>query len=212
MCSYLHELLFGALWANDVLSVGDEALADQRRLALRADEAVVMPVTVLERDEASAADACDRLGARGAALREQLPEALGAVRLLVPRGEPLSGERGVAVGAREALAMPRLVLVRHTALSDYLVTLDATSGKLVFIAPSAVDLLFTRDKALCADRVLTHDATEALLVPLSCLVLHLLGSSAEHLSTSITPAGELRIVAVAAVDLIQFGAKLLVHQ
>lgn len=55
---YLHELLLRALGTDDVGAVGDEALADQRRLALRADEAVVVPVPVLKRDEASAADAC----------------------------------------------------------------------------------------------------------------------------------------------------------
>lgn len=54
---YLHELLFGALGADDVLSVGDEALAHERGLALRAYEAIVVPVTVFERDEAGAADA-----------------------------------------------------------------------------------------------------------------------------------------------------------
>lgn len=54
---YLHELLFGALRADDVLAVGDEALAHERGLALRADETVVVPVAVLERDEAGAADA-----------------------------------------------------------------------------------------------------------------------------------------------------------
>lgn len=53
---YLHELLLGALGADDVLSVGNEALADERGTALRADEAVVVPVSVFERDEASAAD------------------------------------------------------------------------------------------------------------------------------------------------------------
>lgn len=58
----------------------------------------------------------------------------------------------------------------------YLVTLDATSCELVLIAAGAIDLLFTRDKALRADRVLANDAAEALLVPLPCLVLHLLGS------------------------------------
>lgn len=53
-----HELLLGALGADDVVGVRDEAPADQRRLAGRADEAVVVPVAVLERDEAGAADAC----------------------------------------------------------------------------------------------------------------------------------------------------------
>lgn len=55
---YLHELLPGAFGTDDVLSVGDESLADQRGLALRADEAVVVPMAVLERDETGAADAC----------------------------------------------------------------------------------------------------------------------------------------------------------
>lgn len=55
--SYLHELLFGALGADYVGSVGDEALADQGGLALRADEAVIVPVAVFERDEAGAANA-----------------------------------------------------------------------------------------------------------------------------------------------------------
>lgn len=57
--AYLHELLLGAVGAHDVLPHHDEALADQRVLAVRADEAVVVPVPVLERDEASAADACN---------------------------------------------------------------------------------------------------------------------------------------------------------
>lgn len=57
LCVYLHEFLLGALRADDVLAVGDEPLADQAGLALRADEAVVVPVAVLEGDEAGAADA-----------------------------------------------------------------------------------------------------------------------------------------------------------
>lgn len=176
MRAYLHELLFGALGADDVLSVGDEALAHQRGLALRADEAVVVPVAVLERDEAGAADAGDRLGARGAPLGEEFSEALGAVGLLVTRREPLSRQRRVAVGAREALAVPRLVLVGHAALRDDLVALDAACSELVLVAAGAVDLLLARDEAPGADGVLAHHAAEALLVPLSGLVLHLLGS------------------------------------
>lgn len=58
--AYLHELLLRALGADDVLCVGDKAFAHERGLAMRADEAVVVPVAVLERDEASAADACIR--------------------------------------------------------------------------------------------------------------------------------------------------------
>lgn len=53
----LHQLHLGALGADDVVAVGDEATSDQRGLAARADEAIIMPVPILERDEASAANA-----------------------------------------------------------------------------------------------------------------------------------------------------------
>lgn len=46
--SCLHELLLGALGADDVLGVGDEAPAHQRSLAQSADEALVVPVTVFK--------------------------------------------------------------------------------------------------------------------------------------------------------------------
>lgn len=52
----LHELLLGALGADDILGIGDEAPANQRCLAQSADEALVVPVTVFKRDEACATD------------------------------------------------------------------------------------------------------------------------------------------------------------
>ena len=52
-----HEPGLCALGAEDVGAVGDEALADQRRRALRTQEAVIVPVPVLERYELCAADA-----------------------------------------------------------------------------------------------------------------------------------------------------------
>lgn len=53
----LHQLLLGALGTNDVLAVGDKASSDQRSFAARANEAIIMPVSIFERDETSAADA-----------------------------------------------------------------------------------------------------------------------------------------------------------
>lgn len=44
----LHQLHLGALRADDVVAIGDEATSDQRSFAARADEAVVMPVPVFE--------------------------------------------------------------------------------------------------------------------------------------------------------------------
>lgn len=79
----LHQLLPSAFRAQDFRSIGDEALAHQRVVAHGADEAVIVPVAVLERDEARSADSSDRLGAGSASLGEQLAEALGAVWPLV---------------------------------------------------------------------------------------------------------------------------------
>lgn len=53
----LHQLLLGTVGAQDVGSVGDEAASHQAGLAAGTDEAIVMPVTILKRNEASAANA-----------------------------------------------------------------------------------------------------------------------------------------------------------
>lgn len=142
----------------------------------------------------------NRFRAGGASLGEQLAEAVGAVRLVVARGESLASQGIVAVAAGEAVSVPRLVLVRHAAASDdlqrirlltpsfyferisnhwkreYLVALDTPRGKLILVASSAVDLLLARDEALRSDRILADHAAETLLVPLSGLVLHLLST------------------------------------
>ena len=52
------QLFLCAVRADDVLIVRDEAFADHRGFTGGADEAVVVPVTTLERDEARSADAC----------------------------------------------------------------------------------------------------------------------------------------------------------
>jgi len=64
----------------------------------------------------------DGLPAGGAALGEEFSEALGAVWFFIAGREALSGERRVAVGAGEALAVPRLVLVSHATSCDDLKT------------------------------------------------------------------------------------------
>lgn len=192
--------------------VRNEALADQRRLALSTDETIVVPMAVFERDETGAADASNGLGACGASFSEEFAEAFSAVRILVTRCKPLSSEGGVAVGASEALTMPWIFLVSHTSLSDDLIALNAASSELILVTPGAVDLLFTWDEALSPNGILADNAAEALLMPLPCLVLHLLGASAEDFATSIATGCELGVVAVAAVDFVELGAELLVYQ
>lgn len=62
----------------------------------------------------------DGLGAADALLGEQVPEAVGAVRLVLARGELLPGQDLVTVGAGEALLVPGRALVRDAPLVDHL--------------------------------------------------------------------------------------------
>lgn len=133
-------------------------------------------MTVFERDETGTADSGDWLDTGGASLGEQFPEALGTVRLLVAAGEALPGQGHLAVGAGEALTVPRFVLVGHTAAGDDLLALDATGCVLFLVASGAVDLLLTGDEGFGTDGGFADAAAEALLVPLSGLVFHLFGS------------------------------------
>jgi len=198
--SVSHQLLLGALGADDVLTVRDEALPHHAGLAGRADEAVVVPVTTLERDEPRPSDSSDGFAAGRASLREELAEAIRTVRLVIPGGEPLSSEGLLAVGAGEAFPMPGVVAVSHTSLRDHLAALDALGRKLLFITLGAVDVVLLRDEALGADGILAGAADEALLVPLTSFVLHLLHTSLENVSTSVTSSGKLGVIAGAAVN------------
>lgn len=212
MVTRLHELLLGAFRANDVFGIRDEASADQRCLARGADETIVVPMAVLERDESGAADSRDRFGARSAPLGEQLSETIAAERLLISGRETLSGQRSVAIAAREAFPVPRFVFVRHTATVDYLVTLDASSRELFLVASGAINFLISGYEALGADGRVTHDAAETFLVPLSGLVLHLFRSCTEDVSASVTPSSKLRVIAISAIDFFHFRSELFVHQ
>jgi len=210
--SVRHQLLLGALRADDVLPVRDEALAHHAGLAGGADEAVVVPVPALEGDEPRAADSSDGFAASCAPLGEQLAETIRTVRLVIAGGEPLPCQGLLAVCAGEALPVPGIVPVGHSTLGDHLAALDALCSKLLLIALGAVDVVFLGYEALGADGVLAGTADEALLVPLPGLVLHLLHTSLEDVPTAVAPGGELCVVAGTTVDPVSLGPELLVHQ
>lgn len=108
--------------------------------------------------------------------------------------------------------MPRFILVSYASASNNLTALDASGGKLFFIASCAVNVVFPGDEGLGANGALANAAGETLLVPLSAFVFHLFGSCAEDFSTSIASSGESGIVAVCTIDLLVFRAKWLVDQ
>lgn len=153
-------------------------------------------MTILKRDELGTADACDRFGARIAPLGEQLTVAVAAVGFVVFTREPLSCQRGTAMGTAEALTVPRLILVGDTARSDHLLAFRASGCEFVLVARATVDVLVLRNERLGADRNLADCAAEAFVVPLFSLVLHLLHSCPKDFITSITSCGERLIIAV----------------
>jgi hypothetical protein len=58
--------------------------------------------------------------------------------------------------------------------TTYLVAFDTACSELLLITGGTVDFLLARDEALGAYGSFAYTATETFLVPLTCLVLHLL--------------------------------------
>jgi hypothetical protein len=208
----LHELLLGAIGTEDIAFVGNETLANEWTSAHCADEAVIMPVAILERDKAGSSDACNRLSAGSAPLGEQFSIAVRTIGFLFSWCKPLSSKTTITVGTTEAFPMPWLITVCHTTRLNDLVTLDAPGGELLFIASCAVDIIIPWNERSCSNWVLAHHATEAFLMPLVTLIFHLLCSGSEDLGTSIAPWGKGSIVASGAVNLLSFRAKRFVYE
>jgi len=212
---FFHHLLSGALWTDYVLSILDKAFANHGLLADVAEEALIMPGQRLERDELGAAQAslaCDRLVTGSAPLGEQLSKTVSTVRLVIPGGESLAGEGLLAVGAGEALPVPGVAPVGHSALGDHLAAFDALGGELVLVTLGAVDVVLLGDEGLRSNGIFTGAADETLFMPLPRLVLHLLHACSEDISTSVAASGELRIITRTTVNPVCLAAELLVHQ
>lgn len=169
-------------------------------------------MSVFKGDELGTADACDGLDTGRASFGEQFTVAVGTVGLLILGGEPLAGQRAVAIRAAETFPVPWLVFVRNSAGADHLLALAASGGELLLVAAGAKDLLILGDETPSADRRLAVGAHEALVVPLLSLVFHLLHSCFENFPASVASGGECLIVAVGAVDPVIFAAEWFVHK
>lgn len=196
------ELRASAVRAEDVWTGHKEATSDQRRRALVALEAVVVPVTLVERDELRRTQTGNWLRAANALLGELLREAFGAKRLLITRSELLSDQHLVAASARETLTVPWRALVRYSTLVDHPVALDATLGVLFLVALNTDRLLVTWYERLHADWLTTNFAAEALLVKLFPFELVFLHPCSEDVSTGIAAQSEVVVMAIRAVGLL----------
>ena len=111
---------FGAVRANDVFLVGDETLADQRLLTHGAQEALVVPVSILKGDELGTATTQSHNGlrARRATLGKELGVTAGTVRLVLLHRKLLTRQCGTTVAAQETFLVKWIVLVRDTISRD----------------------------------------------------------------------------------------------
>ena len=73
-----HQLLLGALRADDVLPVRDKALAHHAALARAADKTVVVPVPALKGNEARSTNARDRF-ATGSTVKQIITKNLALI-------------------------------------------------------------------------------------------------------------------------------------
>lgn len=79
----LSQLLLSAVGAEDVATICDKALANERTLAGSTDEAVVVPVAVLKGNETCAANTCNGAGTCSTPLGKQFTEAVSTVRSII---------------------------------------------------------------------------------------------------------------------------------
>lgn len=196
------ELRASAVRAEHVRAGHEEAASDQRRRALVALETVVVPVTVVERDELRRTQTGNWLRAANALLGELHREAVGAEWLLITRSELLSHQHLVASGARETLAVPRRSLVRYSTLVDHPVALDAALRILLLVTRHTDSLLVTWYEGLHADWLTADFAAETLLVKLFSFELVFLHPCSEDVRAGIAVQSEVVVMAVRAVSLL----------
>ena len=118
-----------------------------------------------------------------------------------------------AVGADEALPVPRLVLERDPARREYLFALCALGRQLLLEAVHAVDVLFVGDdEGERAHLCVADAALEAGLVPLPRLVLDLFHARLECLQAGVASGGKVGVVALRAKYVADLGGERLVEE
>jgi len=171
-----------------------------------------VPVALLKRNKLSASQTGDWLGASAAFLSEELPEALGAVRFLLTRGELLTSQDFITVVTSKAIPMPGGSLVRNSSFVNYAVALHTALSILLLVAGHAHDFHVTWDKALVSDWLLANLTTKALLMPLLSLVLIFLHSSTEDIAAAVASCGKVVVMAVGTVKFLVLRGEGLIYQ
>jgi len=204
--------VLAALWAEDVVTLGEETTADQGHGALLTVEAVIVPLALLKRNVLAASEAANGGGARGTLLSIEVAEAVETISKIISRGKPLARQLLLAASAQEAVLVPGLLTVGHSASGDGLLAVHTLHGKLLLIAGHAEVMGVLRDEALGANGLLAPLASETGLVPAVPLMLHLPGAWHDGFLALMALGGILIGVALSAEELFILGGEGLVHK
>lgn len=204
--------VLAALWAQDIITFGEEATANQGHGALLTVEAVIVPLALLKGNVLAASKATDGGGAGGTLLGIKVAEAVETIGKVISRGKPLARQLLLAAGAQEAVLVPGLVTVGHPTSGDGLLAVHTLHGKLLLIAGHTEVMVVLGDEALGANGLLASLAGETGLVPAVTLVLHLPGAWHDGFLALVALGGILIGVALSAEELFILGGKGLVHQ
>lgn len=183
-----------------LLVLARESLSGQRRVAVRAAEALTMPRLIFVGHAAGR----DHLLALGASRRELLLVARSAKDVVVFRNERFGADGHFAVGTAEALVVPLLAFVLHLfhACTENLIASVASCRERLVVAVGAENpIVFTAERHIDEGN-LAHTAQEAVLVPMLVFVGEVLRVNANRLGTLVTLIGEHVLVALDAVGLL----------
>lgn len=112
----------------------------------------------------------------------------------------------------EAFPMPGIIPVGYTSLGNHLGALDTLGSELIFITFCTVDIMLLGDKRLRSNGVLACTADKTFLMPLSCLILHLLHTCSKDITAAVTPGSKLGIITWTTINPVSLAAKLFIYE
>lgn len=118
----LHQLLLGTFWTDDIVLISDKTTSNQTGTTRGTIEAIVVPMTILKRDEFRTTNTGNWTIAGETTSGKQFTKTIGTIGLIVTTGETFTSQTLLAMGAGEAFSVPWFILVRYTATGDDLIT------------------------------------------------------------------------------------------
>lgn len=180
-----------AALAQNLVSIWYKALAHQGGGAAGTGKAAVVPMSVFEGHVLAstescalvAAPTCDGALAAAALGCKEFSKAGHTVGIIIPGCELLPCEGRLAPSADQALSMPGLIAICHSALGQRLAAAGTPRSKFVLIARHAVVSTLVRHEGAGAQWLLTATAQKAVFMPRLASILQLPGPRHDGLPT-----------------------------